>query len=136
MNYQHIMAYAVEYDFNKEEGCIVLYWRMIRSTGDGRYVMPQDTFGVQYQEPRFDALSAGAAQLRIGTVTNGVVPVEWLGQPGLHPQTATNLAAPWVDDWATDGTNWTSGVETTNGLMSVTNWLVSGTATFFRLVGE
>jgi hypothetical protein len=55
---------------------------------------------------------------------NGVVPVEWPGQPGLHLQTAT------------DGTNWTSGVETTNGLMSVTHWPVSGTATFFRLVGE
>jgi len=54
----------------------------------------------------------------------------------LHLQTATNLAGPWVDDGATDGTNWTSGVETTNGLMSVTHWPVSGTATFFRLVGE
>jgi hypothetical protein len=49
-------------------------------------------------------------------------------------QSASSLNGPWTDNLNTDGTNWTSGVNTINGLKSVTNWPTSGGTTYFRLV--
>jgi hypothetical protein len=116
--------------------------RVIRTTGLSPYVMPTDTFTNQpHQEPLFapgniyegiGTLTGG--NLTVGTPVAGKAPVSWLGRPGAHLQVKTNLASgPWQDLAATDGTNWTSGVNTANGLMSVTNWPASGN-TFFRLV--
>jgi hypothetical protein len=118
------------------------HYRVVRTTALGTYAFPTDTFTNQpYAEPVFapgnlyqasGTLSGG--NLTTGTAVNGKVPVSWLGRPGAHLQVKSSLASgAWLDIPATDGVTWTSGVNTTNGLMSVTNWPASGSA-FFRLV--
>jgi hypothetical protein len=117
------------------------HFRVVRSTALNPYVMPADTFTNQpHQEPLFapgniyeymGTLSGG--DLSVGTAIAGTIPVSWLGRPGAHLQSATNINGPWMDIWATDGTNWASGVNTTNGLMSVTNWPDANGTTYFRL---
>jgi hypothetical protein len=95
--------------------------------------MPQDTFGNQYHEPFFNFSAKAGGQLKIGTPSGGTVPVTWLGRPGAHLQSTTNVTGPWTDHFETDGTNWSAGFSSTNGLVSQTNWPTAGT-TFFRLV--
>jgi hypothetical protein len=117
------------------------HFRVVRSTALSPYTMAVDTFTNQpYVEPLFapgniyenmGTLSGG--NLSVGTPSGGKVPVTWLGRPGAHLQTASSLNGPWTDVQVTDGTNWTGGVNTANGLMSVTNWPASG-HTFYRLV--
>jgi hypothetical protein len=116
--------------------------RVVRTTAVNLYTMPTDTFTNQpYQEPLFapgniyegmGTLAGG--QLTVGRPAGGAVPVSWLGRPGAHLQSATGLKGPWTDIWGTDGTNWNSGVNTPNGLMSVTNWPSASGTTLFRLV--
>jgi hypothetical protein len=118
-----------------------VHYRVVRSTGFNPYVMATDTFtNLPYQEPFFSIgniagignLTGG--NLNVGTPVAGTVPVSWLGRPGAHLQTSTNLTnSVWQDQFATDGTNWTAGSSSTNGFVSVTNWPASG-KTFFRLV--
>lgn len=117
------------------------HFRVVRSTAEGTYVMPIDVFTNQpYVEPLFapgniyenmGTLSGG--DLSVGAVSGGEVPVTWLGRPGAHLQNATAVNGPWTDIWATDGTNWTNGVNTANGLLSKTNWPAANGITFFRL---
>lgn len=109
------------------------HYRVLRSTASGSYTMPQDTFGVAYQEPLFGTGYTGAAQLTIGSAAGGKVMVSWLGRPGAHLQSAGSVTGPWVDHFETDGTNWAAGYSSTNGLVSQTNWPASGNA-FFRMV--
>ena len=118
------------------------HFRVVRSTAISPYVMPVDTFTNQpYQEPLFapgniyEAMGTVAGgNLSVGNPVAGRVPVSWLGRPGAHLQVNTSLAGGlWQDITATDGTSWTSGVNTANGLMSVTNWPSIGN-TYFRLV--
>jgi hypothetical protein len=106
--------------------------RAVRSTATGLYTMPQDKFGNQYGEPFFDPLAKAGGQLKVGAPSAGSIPISWLGRPGAHLQSATSIAGPWISHTNTDGSYWSNGVATTNGLMSVTNWPASGT-TFFRL---
>ena len=118
------------------------HFRVVRTTAVNLYSMALDTFTNQpYQEPLFargniyeamGTLTGG--NLTVGTQVAGSIPVSWLGRPGAHLRTATSVNGPWTDLWATDGTNWTSGVNTTNGLLSVTNCPTGGGATFFRLI--
>jgi len=118
------------------------HFRVVRSTAVNLYTMPADTFTNQpYQEPLFapgniyegmGTLAGG--NLTVGTPVAGAIPVSWLGRPGAHLQSSASVSGPWTDIWATDGTNWTSGVNTTNGLMSVTNRPSAGGTAFFRLV--
>ncbi len=125
-----------------EAGTGANHFRVVRSTAINPYVMSVDTFTNQpYVEPLFapgniyeymGTLSGG--DLTVGTSSAGTVPVSWLGRPGAHLQSAASLNGPWTDIWATDGTNWTNGVNTSNGLMSVTNWPSIGGPAFFRLV--
>lgn len=119
----------------------VNHFRVVRSTALNPYVMPVDTFtNLPYQEPFFSGgniMGIGnnaAGDLTVGPTSSGMVPVSWLGRPGAHLQSASSLNGPWTDIWGTDGTNWTSGVNTANGLMSVSNWPAGGGHTFFRLV--
>jgi hypothetical protein len=118
------------------------HFRVVRTTALSPYVMPVDTFTNQpYQEPLFapgniyeakGTLAGG--NLSVGAPVAGKVPVSWLGRPGAHLQVKTALASGlWQDLPTTDGTNWTSGVNTANGLESVTNWPSIGN-TYFRLV--
>ena len=88
--------------------------RYIRTTGS--YSLPLDTFGSQLHEASFGSL-------KIGQPSGGHAPISWLGRPGVHLQTATNLAASvlWQDLPATDG-------------MSQTNYPVSPGQNFFRLI--
>lgn len=103
--------------------------RYIRTTATGSYTMPQDTFGIQYGEPSFGELSAGPA-------SGGTVPISWLGRPGVHLQSSTDLAGgAWTDHIQTDGTNWSIGASSTNGLVGSTNWPSSGNQ-FFRLIKQ
>ena len=113
--------------------------RAVRSTVSPRYVMPTDTFtNAPYAEPYFSQPnlwgtgSATGGNLSIGTPAAGKVPVSWLGRPGAHLQAATSLTGAWQDLFATDGTNWSSGYSSTNGLVSVTNWTDTGNS-YFRL---
>jgi hypothetical protein len=119
------------------------HYRVVRSTAFNPYVMPQDKFGNQYNEPFFSSSSPGGADLTVGPASHsvdlplrGTVPVSWLGRPGAHLQVKTNLASStWQDLPATDGTNWTTGHSSTNGFVSVTNVPV-GSPTFFRLIKQ
>jgi hypothetical protein len=117
-----------------EAGFGANHFRVVRSTALIPYPMPTDTFGNQYGEPLFSAISTGGANLNVGNPVSGKVPVVWLGRPGAHLQVTTNLlSGTWQDMIATDGTNWTSGYSSTNGFVSQTNW-PAGCMTFFRLV--
>lgn len=118
------------------------HFRVVRSTALSPYVMPADVFTNQpYQEPLFapgniyEAMGTLAGgNLSVGKPAAGTVPVSWLGRPGAHLQFKTSLVSGlWQDIPATDGTSWTNGVNTANGLMSVTNWPSIGN-TYFRLV--
>ncbi len=83
--------------------------------GTGTWIMPIDTFGTQYQEPSF-------GDLTIAPPVAGKVQVSWLGRPGVHLQTATDLTGDnWVNHPATDG-------------LSSTNFPAGDSATFFRLI--
>ncbi|HEY1787414.1 MAG TPA: hypothetical protein VGJ73_04630, partial [Verrucomicrobiae bacterium] len=118
------------------------HFRVVRSTALSSYAMPVDTFtNAPYGEPLFapgniyeNMGTLAGGNLTVGAPASGKIPVTWLGRPGAHLQSATSVAGPWTDIQATDGTNWTSGVNTANGLMSVTNWPGAGGQTFFRLV--
>jgi hypothetical protein len=124
-----------------DESSGINHFRVVRSTASGTYVMPTDTFqtNAPYQEPYFDNAniwgvgSTAGGNLNIGAPVAGKVPVSWLGRPGAHLQSANSLSGPWTDYPNTDGTNWTSGASTTNGLQSVTNWPSAGNK-YFRLV--
>jgi len=117
-----------------------VHYRGVRSTQFNPYVMPTDTFSSQpYVEPFFSTGNIGAngslagGNLTVGTAVGGNIPVSWLGRPGAILQSATTVGGPWLTIQATDGTNWTAGVSSTNGFVSVTNWPSSGN-TFFRLI--
>jgi hypothetical protein len=118
-----------------------VHYRVVRSTKFNPYVMPVDRFTNNPPvEPFFSTGNIGAngslagGNLTVGTPTAGKVPVSWLGRPGAHLQSSTNLLNdPWHNILATDGTNWSAGVSSTNGFVSVTNWPSSG-ITLFRLV--
>ena len=90
------------------------HFRYIRST-NGFYQMPLDKFGTQYVEPRFGNLTIGAR-------SGNIIPVTWLGYPGVHLQTRSSLTSgTWQDQNGTDS-------------QSSTNWPVGGGVQFFRLV--
>jgi hypothetical protein len=116
------------------------HFRVVRSTDSGVYTMPTDTFGNQYQEPFFSPGNIGGigslvdGNLKVAPAAGGLVAVSWLGRPGAQLQVSSNLAGGgWQSLAATDGTNWTAGYSSTNGLVSQTNWPAGGNA-FFRLV--
>lgn len=101
--------------------------RVIRSIATGSYALPIDTFGNQYNEPAFGQLAAAPA-------AGGNVQVSWLGAPNVTVQTSSNLTTgAWVNHPETSGTVWSSGVNSTNGLVTVTNWPASGSL-YFRLL--
>jgi hypothetical protein len=61
------------------------------------YVMPIDTFGVQYQEPAVGAVS-------ISSQPPGSVTLTWNGRPGIHVQQTSSLSPPaWQDVASSDG---------------------------------
>lgn len=87
--------------------------RYIRSgAAQTSYNFPPDIFGQQL-------VNSAAAQeqafgnLTIGKPASGHLPISWLGLPGVHLQTSTNLMSTnWVDIGASDGlnsTNWPTG---------------------------
>ena len=87
--------------------------RYIRSTGT--YVLPEDTFGGMVQEPAF-------GNLAIGVKSAGIVPITWLGLPGVYLQTKTNLTnGAWLLLTNTSGQN-------------STNYPVGAGASFFQLI--
>lgn len=105
--------------------------RVIRTTATGAYSFAQDTFGNQYVEPAF-------GQLSIGAVSGGSVPLSWLGRPGCEVQIRSGSlnSGSWTSLPLTDGTNWTAGTYSTNGLISQTNWPVGSGNLFFRLIKQ
>jgi len=132
----HSLAVHYKYAFNDGNGDSIdneappgqNHLRYIRSTVTGSYTNAMDTYGTQLQEPSFGQLSLGAP-------ASGKIPLNWLGRPGVQLQTCTNLLNnSWVTHPETDGTNWTSGIMTTNGLLSSTNWPAGNNAYFFRLL--
>jgi hypothetical protein len=87
--------------------------RYIRSTGT--YVMPLDTFGSIVVESSFGNFTVSPS------ASNHVL-LSWLGRPGVHLQSSSNLSSgTWVDHMETDG-------------LSSTNWPVANGNLFFRLV--
>jgi len=135
-NYRYGMGYdngsGVHGAFDNDTAGSVNRTRVVRRTATGSYVMPVDTFGAQYSEPFFTPLTKGDGQLQAGTPSAGTVPVKWLGRPGVHLQSSGNLSGSWTDHPATDGAIWTSGVNSSNGFVSVTNWPSAGNQ-YFRL---
>jgi hypothetical protein len=113
---------------DNEAGQDINLIRVIRTTATGAYSFPQDKWQNQYQEPSF-------GQLAVGSASGGKVALSWLGRPGCQVQTSPSLTSPtWVSYPNTDGTNWTLGTVSTNGLLSATNWPVSTGNLFFRLI--
>lgn len=119
------------------------HFRVVRSTVNTPYVLPQDVFtNNPYVEPVFapgnlyqGAGTLSGGDLTVGAETQGKIPVSWLGRPGAHLQVNSALTGTWQDIQVTDGTNWSAGNGSPNGLVSVTNWPASGVGpTFFRLV--
>jgi len=118
-----------------------VHYRGVRTPGANPYVLPTDIFTSQpYVEPFFSTGNIGAngslagGNLSVGSPVAGKVPVTWLGRPGANLQATTNVVSgPWQNLPATDGTKWTTGLESTNGFVSQTNW-PAGAQTFFRLV--
>jgi hypothetical protein len=118
------------------------HFRVVRSTATMPYVMPVDAFtNNPYQEPVFapgdlyqGAGTLAGGNLSVGAEANGKIPVSWLGRPGAHLQVGTNvLSGSWQNISVTDGSTWSAGYNSSNGLVSVTNWPASGNL-FFRLV--
>jgi hypothetical protein len=105
--------------------------RVIRSTATGAYSFAQDKFGNQYVEPSF-------GQLMVGSASAGNVPLSWLGRPGCEVQIRSGSlnSGSWMSLPLTDGTNWTAGTYSTNGLVSSTNWPASSGNLFFRLIKQ
>ena len=98
--------------FDNEAGFGQNHVRYIRTVGT--YSMPLDTFGVTTAEISF-------GNLAVGKPVSGHVPITWLGRPGVMLQSAPGITGPWQSHSATDGT-------------SSTNWPVSGSSVFFRLI--
>lgn len=126
---------------SNEGASAVNHVRVVRSTAFNPYVLPIDTFtNLPPQEPFFSIGniggigSLGGCQLTVGTPVAGKVPVSWLGRPGAHLQTKSDLTTgSWQDVASTDGANWTAGYSSPNGFVSQTNYPASGNL-FFRLV--
>jgi hypothetical protein len=112
--YPVMVSYKYAINGNDDEaGFATNHVRYIRSTGT--YVMPQDKFGSMLQESSF-------GNLAIGAKSGGNVPITWLGRPGVHLQTKTNLSAgAWVDVSGTDA-------------QSATNYPAGSGASYFRLI--
>ena len=123
--------YAID-GYDDEAGPGADRFRDVRTLGLANYAFPTDTFGIQYVENLYDPHDFG--RLAIGAASAGTVPVQWLGRPGVHLQTTTALGGTWADLNNTDGTTWTAGVASPDGLVSVTNYPANAGATFFRLV--
>jgi hypothetical protein len=104
--------------------------RVVRTTATGSYAMPVDKFGSAHNEPYFNPLARSDGQLQVGTPSGGALAVKWLGRPGVHLQSSDSLTRSWTDYWETDGTNWTTGMNSTNGFVSVTNWPSAGSQNF------
>jgi hypothetical protein len=104
---------------DNEAGFAQNHVRFIRELG--QYAMPMDIFGLQRTnaaaatEPAFANYTIYA-----GAITNGRVPLSWLGGPGVHLQTATNILGGWTEHPETDS-------------VGSTNWPVSGKSVFFRI---
>jgi hypothetical protein len=63
--------------------------------------------------------------------------LSWLGAPNVQVQTCTNLTSgSWVSHPETSGAVWSAGINSTNGLVSVTNWPAGSGKLFFRLMQQ
>lgn len=112
--YPAMVSYQYSINGNPDEALnFTNHIRYIRTTGN--YVMPLDKFGSMVQEQSFGNLVAGPK-------SGGSVPITWLGRPGVHLQTRTNLTTgAWLDVSGTDG-------------QSSTNYPVGSGASYFRLI--
>jgi len=114
-------------DLDVESGFGDNHQRYVRTLGS--YTLPVDTFGNQFDEP------IAFGQLAVGPGPSSEVAISWLGLPGVHLQTSTNLqGSAWVDHPETDGATWTNGYVTNDGFISVTNYPAGSSSMFFRLV--
>jgi hypothetical protein len=104
---------------DNEAGFATNHVRFIRKVGS--YTMPMDTFGTAVTEPLM-------ANLTVGPPVAGHVLVSWLGNPGVHLQTAASIVgATWQDHLDTASYSSPSGIYSTN-------YPMSAGPTFFRLV--
>jgi len=111
--YPVMLSYQYSINGNQNEANGINHTRYIRSTGN--YLLPLDVFGNMVQEQSFGNLAVGAK-------SGGKVPITWLGRPGVHLQTETNLTSgAWTDLPGTDAQN-------------ATNYPVGTGASFFRLI--
>jgi len=108
--------------------------RVVRTLAQSPYVLPPDKFGNQYNEPFFGSANPSGGNLAVGGKSGGSVPVQWLGCPGARLAYSGSLKGPWQQILATDGTNWSAGFSSTNGLVSQTNWPTAGGNVYFRLI--
>jgi hypothetical protein len=119
---------------DNEAPSYVNHTRVARNTGMNPYAVGPDKFGAMYSEPFFTTGSTAGGNLTVGAVSGGKVPVQWLGRPGAQLQWSTSLTGSWQTVPGTDGTNWLTGYQSTNGFVSTTNWPATGANVFFRLV--
>jgi hypothetical protein len=121
--------------YDNEAGALQDRFRDVRTLATANYAFPQDTFGLQYSEFVYNFPPWDFGLLTIGGASGGTVPVTWVGRPGVHLQTTSDLASgTWTDLNNTDGAVWSAGTNSPNGLVSLTNYPASSGATFFRLI--
>jgi hypothetical protein len=112
---------------DNEAGFAQNHYRYIRSSGN--YALPLDVFGNQLSEP-------GTGNMAVGPKSGSVVPVSWLGTPGILLQTTPSLSPPihWTTVPGTAGLGPPNGYLSSNGFVSLTNYPVGPNPTFFRWV--
>jgi hypothetical protein len=121
-----VYKYGID-GLDNEAGFLDNHERWVRSLPN--YTMPTDTFGAQgnttVAEPSFGNLAISKAGHKVN--------LSWIGRPGVHLQTSTNLSASavWTNLFLTDGTNLPVGP----GGVAGTNYSVVPGTVFFRLTG-
>jgi len=115
-----VVSYKYGMNGNDDEaGFAQNHTRYVR--GYGTYNFPVDTFGSQAVGPAF-GVEPSFGSLAIGAPSGGRIPLTWLGRPGVHLQTRTNLTSgSWIDHPETDA-------------LSSTNWPITGVSQYFRLI--
>jgi hypothetical protein len=100
--------------------------RWVRSQPN--YTMPIDNYGSQGTNAQSEI---AFGDLTVSNASNNQVTLSWLGRPGVHLQTTSDLSGTWTNQYLTDGTNLVVGP----GGTASTNYTVGPGNLFFRLVG-
>ncbi len=118
MNYQYSFS-----GYGNENGYGTNHVREIRTYGQ-TYVCPTDQWSWIYSPTNVLSyiVEQDFGNLAVGKLSGGNLPMTWLGRPGVFLENESDLTSGnWTTNFATD-------------CAQSTNWPVSGSAQFFRLI--